>query len=120
MEKLCNFSKAIAKASPNAIISVVDVVGAISNGQASWIGGRHKTISDPFIVYPEKGKPFSPKLPKPSGYETEIRTFAAWVGGEAKVAPVTAESARDSVAIVDAERKSARTGKPVRLFQRWA
>ena len=78
----------------------------------------------PLIVYPEKGTPFSPKLPKPSGYETEIRTFAAWVVGDAKVppvtacgakvTPVTAESARDSVAIVDAERKSARTGKPVR------
>jgi predicted dehydrogenase len=72
----------------------------------------------PLIVYPEKGKPFSPKLPKPSGYETEIRTFAAWVGGDAKVTPVTAESARDSVAIVDAERKGARTGKPVRLVLR--
>ncbi len=65
----------------------------------------------PFVVYPEKGEPFAPKLPKASGYETEIKTFAAWVGGDAKAEPVTAESARDSVAIVDAERRSARTGK---------
>ena len=44
----------------------------------------------------------------------------ARVGGEVKVMPVTAESARDSVAIVDAERKSARTGKPVRPVLRRA
>ena len=67
----------------------------------------------PFVVYPEKGKPFSPKLPKASGYETEIKTFASWILGDAKAEPVRAESARDSVAIVDAERRSARTGRPV-------
>ena len=71
--------------------------------------------ASPMVVYPEKGKPFSPKLPKASGYETEIRTFAAWVSGDAKAEPVRAESARDSVAIVDAERMSARTGKAVRV-----
>ena len=32
---------------------------------------------------------------------------------------VLAESARDSVSIVDAERKSARTGKTVRLAASW-
>ena len=70
--------------------------------------------SDPaFTVYPEKGRPFSPKLPEASGYEREIQEFAAWISG-GKAEPVTAESARDSVAIVDAERKSARLGRPVR------
>ena len=69
----------------------------------------------PLVVYPEKGKPFSPKLPKANGYETEIKTFAAWIGGEAGAEPVRAKSARNSVAIVDAERKSARMGKTVRL-----
>ena len=69
----------------------------------------------PFVVYPEKGKPFSPKLPKASGYETEIRTFAAWIAGDAEAEPVRAQSARNSVAIVDAERRSARTGRSVRL-----
>lgn len=75
----------------------------------------YNTHANPsFVVYPEKGKPFTPKLPKANGYEREIREFAAWIsGGEADI--VTAKSARDSVAIVDAERKSAKTGRPVRL-----
>ncbi len=69
----------------------------------------------PLIVYPEKGKPFYPKLSKATGYETEIRAFVSWISGDADMAPVSAESARDSVAIVDAERRSARTGKTVRV-----
>ncbi len=69
----------------------------------------------PLVVYPEKGKPFSPKLPKASGYETEIGMFAAWIAGDANAEPVLAQSARDSVAIVDAERRSAKTGRSVRL-----
>ena len=69
----------------------------------------------PFVVYPEKGKPYSPKVPKASGYETEIRTFAAWVCGDKSAEPVSAKSARDSVSIVDAERKSARVGRTVRI-----
>jgi predicted dehydrogenase len=72
------------------------------------------THSNPaFTVYPEKGNPFSPKVPAASGYEREIKEFAAWISG-AKAEPVTAKSARDSVAIVDAERKSAKTGRTVR------
>jgi predicted dehydrogenase len=72
------------------------------------------THSNPaFTVYPEKGSPFSPKVPAASGYEREIKEFAAWISG-GKAEPVTAKSARDSVAIVDAERKSARTGRAVR------
>ena len=74
--------------------------------------------SDPaFTVYPEKGRPFSPKLPETSGYEREIKEFAAWISGD-KAEPVTAESARDSVFIVDAERKSAKLGRPVVLRRR--
>ncbi len=69
----------------------------------------------PFVVYPEKGSPYSPKLPKASGYEAEIRAFAAWVRGDAGAEPVSAKSARDSVSIVDAERRSARTGRTVRI-----
>ena len=76
--------------------------------KAVAVANSHAAL--PLIVYPEKGKPFSPKLPKASGYETEIREFAAWIGGDPKAEPTLAESARDSVAIVDAERKSARMG----------
>lgn len=69
----------------------------------------------PLTVYPADGKPFSPKRPKATGYEAEIRTFLDWVRGKPGVRPVTAESARDSVALVDAERKSASRGIPVRI-----
>lgn len=66
-----------------------------------------------FVVYPGKGRPFTPKVPEDSGYEREIKEFAAWISGM-EANPVTAESARDSVAIVDAERKSAKLGRPVK------
>jgi predicted dehydrogenase len=73
------------------------------------------THSNPaFVVYPEKGKPFTPKVPKASAYESEIKVFVAWISG-AEANPVTAQSARDSVAIVDAERKSAKTARPVKI-----
>jgi predicted dehydrogenase len=73
------------------------------------------THSNPaFVVYPEKGKPFTPKVPKASGYESEIKEFVAWISGD-EANPVTAQSARDSVAIVDAERKSAKTARPVKI-----
>lgn len=72
-------------------------------------------LKEPFLVYPEKGRPFAPKVPKMSGYEAEIRHFLAMASG-GKVRPVvTAKDARNSVAIVDAERKSARIGRTVKL-----
>ena len=64
-------------------------------------------------VYPGKGKAFEPKLGKGTGYENEIKWFLAHVNGMAKDGPLTPKDARNSVAIVDAERKSARTGKRV-------
>lgn len=74
------------------------------------------THSSPaFVVYPEKGRPFTPKTPKASGYEREIAEFVKWVRGDSSAAPVTPESACDSVAIVDAERRSAKIGRAVRL-----
>ncbi|MBP5509346.1 MAG: Gfo/Idh/MocA family oxidoreductase [Kiritimatiellae bacterium] len=72
----------------------------------------------PLTVYPADGKPFFPKLPKATGYETEIRTFLDWVRGKPGGRPVTGGSARNSVAIVDAERKSAASGRPVRPVPR--
>lgn len=81
--------------------------------KADVVANTHSAT--PFVVYPEKGKPYSPKVPKASGYETEIRTFAAWVCGDKSAEPVSAKSARDSVSIVDAERKSARVGRTVRI-----
>ena len=69
--------------------------------------------AEDFTVYPAKGKPFSPKLSKRTGYENEIKWFLAHVNGTAAKGPLTPQDARDSVALVDAERKSARTGKRV-------
>ena len=81
---------------------------------AEWVVAVFNSHNNPaFVVYPEKGKPFTPKVPKDSGYEREIKEFVAWISGR-EANPVTAKSARDSVAIVDAERKSAKIGRPVR------
>lgn len=71
--------------------------------------------SEVFTVYPAKGKPFNLKLGKGTGYENEIRWFLAHVDGTAEKGPLTPQDARDSVALVDAERKSARTGRRVAL-----
>ena len=69
----------------------------------------------PLTVYPETGKPFSPKLPKETGYEAEIRHFLGQVEGRRQERIITAEDARDSVALVLAERKSAERRTAVRF-----
>ena len=66
-----------------------------------------------FVVYPEKGKPFTPKFKSEDPYFNEIKAFWAWTAGKA-VCPFAVREARDSVALVDAEKKSAQTGKVVR------
>ena len=69
----------------------------------------------PLCVYPLKGEPFVPQLPSGDGYEYEIKWFLD-VLSDKKVASVTTpEQSRDSVRIVDAEKKSAKTGKTVKL-----
>lgn len=69
---------------------------------------------DAFLVYPEKGKPFTPKFSAEDGYMRELKAFLAWTNGKGE-APFCAKEARDSVAIVDAEKKSAKqNGKAVK------
>ena len=68
-----------------------------------------------FVVYPDKGKPFAPKLRCADGYCNELKAFLEWTGGKSAKSPFEAKEARDSVAIVDAEKKSAKTGKVVKL-----
>jgi len=69
-----------------------------------------------FVVYPSgKGKPFTPKFPKGEAYDFEIKWFSDWIDGKAGPAPLTLLDARNSVAIVDAERKSAKTGRPAKV-----
>lgn len=67
-----------------------------------------------FTVFPGKGKPFYPKLTDETCYFNEIRHFLSLTEGREKVRFDPFE-ARESVRIVDAERKSARTGKTVRI-----
>ena len=68
-----------------------------------------------FVVYPDKGKPFTPKFRNADGYFNELKAFLAWTADASAKSPFEAKAARDSVAIVDAEKKSAKTGKVVKL-----
>lgn len=77
-----------------------------------YLGGAYKL---PLTVYPSGGKPFSPRLGRRSGYEEEVRYFLSLVEGRAAGrAVLTAKDARESIALVLAERKSSETGKDVR------
>ena len=69
----------------------------------------------PLTVYPEVGKPFSPKLPSKTGYEAEIEYFLGMVEGRRQKRVLTARDARDSIALLVAERKSAVSGRCVLL-----
>ena len=69
----------------------------------------------PLTVYPEGGKPFSPKLSKRSGYEEEVRYFLGLVEGRRQEEVLTARDAREAIRVVLAERKSAETGRAERL-----
>lgn len=69
----------------------------------------------PLVVYPARGKEFEPKIAAGEGYEYEIRWFLDLLQGR-KVDPVTTpEQSRDSVKIVEAEKKSARSGRRVAI-----
>ena len=69
----------------------------------------------PLTVYPETGRPFSPKLPSKTGYEAEIEYFLGLVEGRRQKAVLTAEDARESIRLLMAERKGAITGKRISL-----
>jgi predicted dehydrogenase len=69
----------------------------------------------PLCVFPAKGEAFVPKLPEGDGYEHEIRWFMDLLCGKKVPCVTTPEQSRASVLIVDAEKKSAKTGKTVRI-----
>ena len=54
----------------------------------------------PFMVYPQKGKPYAPKFSARSAYEAEQRYFLDIVRGRAVKPILTARDARDAVALV--------------------
>ena len=67
----------------------------------------------PLTVYPETGKPFSPKLPSRTGYEAEIEYFLGLVEGRRQKTVLTAKDARDSIELLIAERRSAASGRRI-------
>jgi predicted dehydrogenase len=69
----------------------------------------------PLCIYPAKGEPIVPKLAEGDGYKYEIDWFMDVLCGKDVACVTTPEQSRDSVRIVDAEKKSAKTGKTVRL-----
>ena len=69
----------------------------------------------PLTVYPETGKPFSPKLQSRTGYEAEVEYFLSMVEGRGQKLVLTARDARNSIALLEAERRSATSGKVVCL-----
>lgn len=69
----------------------------------------------PLCVYPAKGEVFVPPLAKGEGYEYEIKWFLDVLDGKKVACVTTPEQSRDSVKIVDAEKKSAMSGKTVKL-----
>jgi len=116
------------------ISTIYDVGGAAVTAEGSWCmtptlgfeasyivtfekavvvldGKREK----PLCVYPAKGEAFVPKLPEGDGYEYEIKWFMDVLCGKKVACVTTPGQSRDSVKIVDAEKKSAKTRKTVRL-----
>ena len=70
----------------------------------------------PITVYPETGRPYAPKLQKGTSYEREIRYFNDCIAGrKPRTVVLTATDARNSIMLACAEKKSAKTGRPVRL-----
>lgn len=69
----------------------------------------------PLMIYPIKGKAKEPKLRTKEGYYYEIEWFLKKLKGE-KVDPITSmEESRNSVDLIEAERRSAKTGRTVKV-----
>jgi len=116
------------------ISTIYDVGGPVVTADGSWCvnatmgfeASYHVTFEKavvildakremPLCVYPAKGEAFAPQLADGDGYEYEIKWFLDLVNGK-KVQDITSpEQSRDSVRIVEAEKKSAKTKKTVRL-----
>lgn len=109
---------------PEAVVTA-EASWAASGSFAFQFGYRvifdHATVvydpwrKDPLLVYPEKGSPYAPKIKAVNCYEEQIRRFFAWTKGRAAEAPVANEDIRESVALVDAERRSAATGRRIEV-----
>ena len=116
------------------ISTVYDVGGPVVTADGSWCvnptmgfeASYHVTFEKavaildfkrekPLCVYPAKGEAFEPKLATGDGYEYELKWFLGLVNGKDVPCVTTPEQSRDAVRIVDAEKKSAKTKKTVKL-----
>jgi predicted dehydrogenase len=70
---------------------------------------------DALSVFPAKGKKFAPRIKGGDGYEYEIKWFADKLKGLDVESVTTPEQSCDSVRIVDAEKRSAKSGRKVVL-----
>ena len=68
-----------------------------------------------FKVCPSEGEVFTPEVQPGDGYILEIDHFIKSLNGEDLPPITTLQASRDSVRIVEAEKESIRTGKPVSL-----
>ena len=68
-----------------------------------------------YRVCPAEGESVSPDLPEGDGYVHQIDHFARLLKGENPPAVITPAQSRDAVRIVEAERESMLTGRPVAL-----
>jgi predicted dehydrogenase len=70
---------------------------------------------DALSVFPAKGKKFAPRIKGGDGYEYEIKWFADKLKGLDVESVTTPEQSCDSVRSVDAEKRSAKSGRKVVL-----
>ena len=66
-------------------------------------------------IYPSNGDAFTPEVDKGNGYTSEIAHFIMRVRGEKVPEMITLQQSRNSVRLVDAEKKSAQGGQEVKL-----
>jgi len=68
-----------------------------------------------FKVYPAEGEPFTPQAEEGDGYSRQTEYFARIIRGQKIEMVTTLQQSRDSVRIVEAEKKSAKTMKKVAI-----
>ncbi|MHC4497802.1 MAG: Gfo/Idh/MocA family protein [Planctomycetota bacterium] len=68
-----------------------------------------------FRICPAGGEAFTPQVAESDGYSLEIAHFAKRIRGEKTEQVITLEQSRDSVKIIEAEKESVATGKPIPL-----
>ena len=116
------------------ISTLYDVGGPVVTAEGSWCvnptmgfeASYHVTFEKavvildakrekPLCVYPAKGEAFEPKLAPGDGYENELKWFLDLVNGKNVASVITPEQSRDSVRIVDAEKRSAKAMRTIKV-----